>query len=197
MGARRRIWDVFHDAGTAREDAAFAFALPIVGRTDWNNVVATSLDTSPMPGELLSGNVVFDFVARRRAATVRDTLAFELKHIVRDAGWLAQAIQQHPKSNIISSADWEVSLPAGKALALVFTALLNNKESTGATFAVQIDGQEKWHRSLKGGESEATTIDLSSLAGKKPHITFTIDPQGGSQNDWATWVQPRVIVQEK
>jgi hypothetical protein len=39
MGRKRAIWDVFQKAGTKDEEAAFAFALPIVGRTDWSNVV--------------------------------------------------------------------------------------------------------------------------------------------------------------
>jgi hypothetical protein len=193
MGEKRKLWDVFRDAGTDREDAAFAFALPIVGRKDWSDITATKLDNTPVPKEFLADGIVFDFVARRRAAVVQNTLAFELRHIVKDAGWLAHAIQQHPKSNVVSTADWEVDLPAGKPLALAFTALLNKNESTGATFAVKIDGEEKWRQSLKGGESAPARLDISSLAGKKVRITFAIDPQGPSQNDWATWVQPKIV----
>ncbi len=39
MGHRRPIWEVFEKAETPGEDEAFAFSLPIVGRTDWKNLV--------------------------------------------------------------------------------------------------------------------------------------------------------------
>ncbi|MEI7774828.1 MAG: DUF5722 domain-containing protein, partial [Verrucomicrobiota bacterium] len=41
IGKKRAIWSVFKSAGTEQEDSAFAFALPIVGRVDWNNVVSS------------------------------------------------------------------------------------------------------------------------------------------------------------
>lgn len=40
MGRKRLIWEVFQKAGTPAEAAAFSFALPIVGREDWSNLVA-------------------------------------------------------------------------------------------------------------------------------------------------------------
>ena len=40
MGRQRLLWSVFQKAGTSEEDAAFAFALPIVGRENWTGVVA-------------------------------------------------------------------------------------------------------------------------------------------------------------
>lgn len=40
IGRRRKIWEVMQKAGTADEDRAFAFALPIVGRKDWSSIIA-------------------------------------------------------------------------------------------------------------------------------------------------------------
>ena len=38
IGRPRKIWEVMQKAGTAGEDDAFAFALPMVGRTSWENI---------------------------------------------------------------------------------------------------------------------------------------------------------------
>ena len=39
IGRRRKIWEVMQKAGTVGEDEAFAFALSIVGRKDWNDLL--------------------------------------------------------------------------------------------------------------------------------------------------------------
>ena len=40
IGRARKIWEVVQKAGTPEEDAAFAFALPLIGRKDWRDVIA-------------------------------------------------------------------------------------------------------------------------------------------------------------
>lgn len=40
LGRARKIWEVVRQAGTETEDAAFAFALPVVGLHDWRSVVS-------------------------------------------------------------------------------------------------------------------------------------------------------------
>jgi hypothetical protein len=49
VGRARKIWDVMRAAGTPEEDAAFAFALPIIGRKDWSHVVAPVPGAAPRP----------------------------------------------------------------------------------------------------------------------------------------------------
>ncbi len=44
MGRARRIWEVVRQAGTPQEDVAFAFALPVVGRSNWQRVVTPPAD---------------------------------------------------------------------------------------------------------------------------------------------------------
>ncbi len=44
LGEKRPIWDVFQAAGTPDEDAAFRFALPLIGAPDW----ATAAKSSPV-----------------------------------------------------------------------------------------------------------------------------------------------------
>ena len=194
MGAKRIIWDTFQKAGTPGEDAAFAFALPIVGRKDWSNLIATQLDNSPAPPDRVTAGVIFDFVAQRRAAQVENTMALEFRRILRDAGWMATALQQHPNAHGLSRATWRVTVPAGKRCALRFTALLNHAESKGAGFAVKIDGRSVFDKKLAGMESERVEIDLASWAGKEVAIEFLIDPLDRNQFAWATWIEPRIVL---
>jgi hypothetical protein len=55
IGRKRKIWDAFQKVGTPDEDTAFAFALPIVGRSDWSHIVATKLDEPPRSPEIRVG----------------------------------------------------------------------------------------------------------------------------------------------
>ena len=194
MGAKRIIWDTFQKAGTPGEDAAFTFALPIVGRKDWSNIVATQLDNSPAAPDRVIIGVLYDFVANRRAAQVENTLAFEFKRVLRDAGWMATALQQHPNQHGLSRATWRIAVPAGKPCALRFTALLNHAESHGAGFAVKIDGQTVFDKKLAGKESERAEIDLAPWAGKEAAFEFLIDPFDRNQFAWATWIEPRIVL---
>ena len=194
MGRTRKIWDVMRQAGTPEEDAAFAFALPVVGRKDWSDIVAARLDTTPVPPDRMSAGIVFDFVANRRAAQLENTLAFEHKQIPREADSPATAIQQHPNPRGLSRATWRVAVPAGQPCVLRFTALLNHAESRGAGFAVRIDGQTVFDKKLGGKESARAEIDLTPWAGKDATFDFLIDPLDRNQFAWATWVEPRIVL---
>ena len=194
MGAKRIIWDTFRKAGTPEEDAAFAFALPVVGRKDWSNIVAMKLDNSPAAPDRVTTGVLFDFVANRRAAQLENTMAFEFKRVLRDAGWMATALQQHPNPHGLSRATWRVAVPAGKPCVLRFTALLNHAESKGAGFSVKIDGRSVFDKKLAGKESERAEIDLAPWTGKEVAFDFLIDPLGRNQFGWATWIEPRIVL---
>ena len=194
MGRARKIWDVVRAAGTAQEDAAFAFALPIVGRKDWSNAVSAEIDRTPVSPARFAAGIVFDFDAQRAAAQLENTLAFELKRISHDAAWTATALQQHPNQRGLSRATWRVTVPAGQPCALRFTALLNHPESQGAGFAVKIDGKTVFEKKLSGKQSGRAEIDLAPWAGKKAAFDFLIDPLDNSQFAWATWVEPRIVL---
>ena len=176
LGRKRLIWDVFQKAGTPEEDAAFAFALPIVGRKNWSNIVATQLDNSPASPARVTTGVIYDFVANRRAAKVDNTLALEFKRVLCDASWMATALQQHPNPHGLSRATWRVAVPAEKLCVLRYTALLNHAESQGAGFAVKIDGQTVFDKKVTANESERAAIDLAPWAGREAAFDFLIDP---------------------
>jgi len=196
MGRTRQIWNVFQKAGTPEEDAAFAFALPIVGRTDWQNLLAKDIAPSSPDSTPPSSDIVFDFVAERHSAVVTNTLALELKRVTKSAGWLAKALQQHPNPSGTSRAEWHVTLlPAanGKQLHLTTTALLNNAQSHGVSFAILANGRKLWSKDLKGAESQSVDLDLSDAAGKEITLDFEVTAIHGSDNAWATWVEPRIV----
>lgn len=194
MGRPRPIWDVFQKAGTPEEDSAFAFALPLVDRTDWTNLIASKLDTSPIPNGALD-DIIFDFVAHRAQATRENTASLDMKRVMKDAGWLAIGLQQHPNPKGASVVTWKVPLPpqTGARPVLTFTALLNNKEGNGASFAVKVNGESKWFRELAPGATEPAEIDLTSYSDREITVAFEVDSLGDPAYDWATWIQPRVV----
>ncbi len=196
MGRQRLIWEVFQKAGTPKEDAAFAFALPIVGRKDWTDLIASHIEKSRPGGTAPSSDVVFDFVAERRTAGVTNTLALELKRVTKSAGWLATALQQHPNATGASHVEWHVKLPAaqaGKRLVLSTTALLNHPESHGIHFAIQIEGKKQWEKTAAPMESAPVELDLTDSASHEITVDFEVNPIHGSQYAWATWIEPRIV----
>jgi hypothetical protein len=194
MGTRRKIWDVFQKAGTPEEDAAFAFALPMIGRNDWINVVASNLEP-PRMIDRAGEDIIYDFVAHRAKATRENTASLEFKRVMKDAGWLANGLQQHPNAKGASVIWWKLPLPKNGDghLVLTFSALLNNQNGSGASFEVKLNGQSKWSHKLMPTASETGEIDLSNYSGSEITVGFEVDALGDPAHDWATWIQPRVI----
>lgn len=194
MGRQRMIWNLFQKASTPEEDSAFSVALPIVGRTDWTNVIASRLDTSPLPN---GGHdpVIYDFVAHRAQAKRENTASLDLKRVMKDAGWLANGLQQHPNPKGASVISWKVSLPAKaqQRTVLTFSALLNNPNGNGASFDVKVNGEPKWTRKIAPAATESGEIDLTNYAGREITVAFEVDALGDPAFDWATWIQPRVV----
>lgn len=195
IGRARKIWDVVQKAGTPEEDAAFAFALPIIGRQDWSDVVATKFDP-PRPAKREPGRVVFDFVAQRAQAQQDNVQSVELRHIGPPDEVPQEALQQHPKPRGLGRLTYRVAIPAAdaKRCLLVFDALLNNAKSNGAGFAVEIDGREVFARKLSGAERVPAEIDLADFRGREVSVVFIVDALADPSYDWATWVAPRVVL---
>ena len=195
IGRARKIWDVVQKAGTPEEDAAFAFALPVIGRKDWNAVVATKFDP-PRPASRKPGRVVFDFVAQRGKAQQENVQAVELRRIGPPDEVQQAALQQHPKPREPGRLTYRVAIPAADAqrCLLVFDVLLNNPKSSGAGFAVEIDGRAVFARNLSGGERVPAEIDLADYRGREVSVAFIVDPLADPTYDWATWVAPCVVL---
>jgi hypothetical protein len=195
VGRARKLWDVVQKAGTPEEEVAFAFALPIVGRKDWSDVVAAKFDP-PRAVKRETGHVVFDFVAQRVKAQQENVQSVELRRIGPPDEVPEDALQQHPKPKGRALLTYRVAIPAAdaKRCLLTFDALLNNAKSTGAAFAIEIDGREAFARQLKGGERVPAEIDLADFRGREVSITFIVDPLTDPAGDWATWVTPRIVL---
>jgi hypothetical protein len=194
-GRARKLWDVVQKAGTPEEEAAFAFALPIVGREDWSGVVATKFDP-PRAVKRETGHVVFDFVAQRAKAQQANVQSVELRRIGPPDEVPEDALQQHPKPKGRALLTYRVAIPAedAKRCLLTFDALLNNPKSNGAAFAIEMDGREVFARQLKGAERVPAEIDLADFRGREVSIAFIVDPLTDPAGDWATWVTPRIVL---
>jgi hypothetical protein len=195
VGRARKLWDVVQKAGTSEEEAAFAFALPIVGRKDWSGVVATKFDP-PRALKRETGHVVFDFVAQRAKAQQENVQSVQLRRIGPPDEVPEDALQQHPKPKGRALLTYRVAIPAAdaKRCLLTFDALLNNPKSNGAAFAIEMDGREVFARQLKGAERVPAEIDLTSFRGREVSIAFIVDPLTEPSGDWATWVTPRIVL---
>ena len=195
VGRARKLWEVVQKAGTPEEEAAFAFALPIVGRKDWSDVVATTFDP-PRAVKRETGHVVFDFVAQRAKAQQENVQSVELRRIGPPDEVPEDALQQHPKPKGRALLTYRVAIPAkdAKRCVLTFDALLNNAKSNGAAFAIEMDGREVFARQLKGGERVPAEMDLADFRGREVSIAFIVDPLTDPGGDWATWVTPRIVL---
>ncbi len=195
VGKERAIWRVFKSAGTDQEDGACAFALPIIGRSDWSNLVSTKFEP-PRRQILEEGRVFYDFVQKRDEA-----LNENIQNLARKLVGPVDEVQrvgllEHPMPKGLGRLSFKVEIPAeteGDAF-LVFEALLNHEKSSGAAFQVEVDGREVFSRILRGGESFPSEISLNAYRGREVWISWNVDALKDPAYDWATWVAPRVVV---
>lgn len=196
MGRARQIHAVIRAAGGPGEDAAFAFALPILGRTTWDGILATSIAPARPPREAPQ-SVVIDLL-RTASPPEQDNLESVQKCTV-EAGSLSpkRAVLLHPKPQ--GSGRWvikNITLPTSRegTCRLQFDLLLNHPESQGAAFFVEINGQERFRAQLSGAEHSAHAIDLRAFQGQTIHLALGVDCLKDPAYDWCTWIEPRVIL---
>lgn len=194
VGHARKIWEVVQKAGTPDEDEAFAFALPIIGRPDWQKVVAESLE--PVRATRPVEDVIFDFVARRVEARQENLQSLEFKQIGPPDEVPLRALQQHPQPQGIGTLRYRVLLPqvaSGRKLVLAFEALLNHAQSSGASFAVRVDGRDVFARKLHGAERVPAEVQLVDGDSRHVEIEFAVEALADPAFDWATWIAPRIL----
>lgn len=200
VGRKRKLWEVVQAAGTPEEDAVFAFALPIVGRTDWSNVVSSNFD-APRKPRAMRRHVVYDFVLHLKEAVAENVQAVERKKIGARDEVQEVGILEHPKAKGLGSLKFTLDLPNASAgdeefPVLVFDALLNHEKSSGADFRVQVNGDEVFSRRLRGSERVPAEVDLRPWSGKTVSIMFGVDAAGDPAHDWTTWVTPAVVLRK-
>jgi hypothetical protein len=135
---------------------------------------------------------------------------------VSRGGRLVRTIFQHPDGRRNGDATYEIPLPTqpqGGRLVLKFATVISNATGDGVRFAVLVDGSEVWHETQTlflppaGGEVAAAhdaiapgrdpfsdhVVDLTAHAGHTIRLTLRVNAIGDNSNDWANWVEPRVI----
>jgi hypothetical protein len=201
IGRKRMIWEIVRSAGTEAEDAAFAFALPIVGRVDWSNVVSTQFE-APRSVKIDKQRVVYDFVLHLKEAVAENTQVVEKRKIGPRDEVQETAILEHPRAVGRGLLKFSVQIPEGEMEGkkaypvLKFDALLNSEKSSGAGFYVEVNGENIFSRVLRGGERVPTELDLSRWAGQNVLLVFGVDAAGDPSYDSATWVSPAIVYRD-
>lgn len=194
IGRKRAIWSVFQSAGTAQEDAAFAFALPIVGRTNWSNLISSKFEPPRTPF-CEADKVVYDFVQNRNLAVNENVQNVVRKMVGPEDEIQRPGLLEHPTPKGRGRLFFEVELPSQKEgdCVLLFEALLNHEKSTGAAFAVEVNGAEVFARSLTALEKVTAEISLNDWRGRTVTICWIVDALKDPSYDWTTWIAPRIV----
>ena len=195
VGNERALWRVFKSAGTEQEDAACAFALPIIGRADWSNLIASSFEP-PRRKTSEKGTLIYDFVLNRDSASRENLQDVSRKMVGPEDEVRRSALLEHPMVKGRGRLAFRVELPPEEKgdCVLAFEALLNHPKSTGAAFRVEVDGREMFAKTLGGGEQVPAEILLNEWRGREVLICFEVDPLKDPAYDWTTWVAPRVML---
>ncbi|NBV86618.1 MAG: hypothetical protein EBS01_10245 [Verrucomicrobia bacterium] len=198
IGKKRAIWGVFKSAGTEEEDAAFAFALPLVGRTDWGGVVSLKFEP-PRAAFKEADNLVYDFVQNRDFAHKENVQNVARKLVGPEDEIQRPGLLEHPMPKGPGRLSFKVKLPSDsdEDCLLMFEALLNHEKSTGAAFSVEVEGKEVFAQSLKAGEQVPVEISLNPWRGREVSICWIVDALKDPGYDWTTWVAPRVVLRKR
>ena len=198
MGRKRRIWDVVKSAGTPGEEAAFAFALPVVGLTDWSDVICPQIEAARSPRKERF-RVFYNFNSKLKEAISENVHVVQLCKTgsldeVRETG-----ILEHPKPKGEGFLKYNVSfppseIPLGGPLMLKFDALLNHAKSKGAGFRVQIDGTEVFSKVLGPMERIPVEVNVERWRGKSVPIVWIVDAAGDPSYDSAVWIEPALVI---
>jgi hypothetical protein len=91
--------------------------------------------------------------------------------------------------------------------------VITNASANGVRFVVLVNGREVWADTKtaflapktdaeKSGQDSLLptaapfsdhTVDLSSYAGQTVSLTLRVNAMGNNANDWANWVEPRIV----
>jgi hypothetical protein len=161
----------------------------------------------------LPKNTVFDLLQIDKA-TVNNCADWRNSGVTRN-GRTLPTIYQHPKEGD-ADASYTINLPKAakdKKLVMRFGTVVTNKSDDGVKFSVLVDGKELWNLTQMsylapaGSESKSaqssimpnqpifkdTILDLTQYAGKTITLTLRVNPIGGIANDWANWIEPRIL----
>lgn len=197
IGRARMIHAVMRAAGTPEEDAAFAFALPIVKRASWANLLSPVRE-AVQPSKNGTERLMLDLLRTVPAPEEDNLQAVHKKKFAPEGEAQKRGVLLHPKPK--GAGRWifkgipipQVTAGQGPCY-LKFEVLLNHPESRGAAFFVEINGRETFRVSLLGSERSGHSVDLRSFAGQTVDLALGVDSLGDPAYDWCTWIEPRVV----
>ncbi len=194
LSKKRLMYDVFAAAGTPREEAAFAFALPVIGIASFEETPEAA-ERCQSIFDVPAEDLCFDFLAHLPEAEEENNLALEERDIVRAAGWLTRVLFQHPPADGWGRVGFAVTLPeaAGRNLQLGFETMLGHADSDGVRFRIAVDGEVIFDAVQQPGPPTSHLLDMTAYAGKKVKIDFLVEKYGNNSADWAYWVQPSLL----
>ena len=199
MGRQLYLHDVFRDAGTDRWRSAFAFAKPIIGIDEWEEVLPEK-DASRFEASCLAlpedefSSVVTDLTEKMKEVRPSNSADWREEFVFEAVGY-RPSIFHHPNASGDGDGVFSLVLPtvdASKRLLLKFDTAFTHESDDGVRFSVLVDGVELWSHSQKTVASQAHEIDLTAWAGKAISLTLRVNPLMNSTYDWANWVWPRI-----
>ena len=158
--------------------------------------------------------MIFD-LTRTDRATTKNCADWRTSNVQRE-GRLLRTVFQHPDGRSNGDATYEVSLPAltkGQKLLMRFATVITQRTQDGVRFAVLVNDSELWSEvraeSLSPTPAEAQSahgeilpghkpfsdhaLDLSQYAGRTIRLTLRVHALANNSNDWANWVEPRIV----
>ncbi len=185
-GRKFPSWDVFKAAGTAQWEAAFRFALPLVGIRNWSelNPVRRVLEKTPIPPP--ESGVVHDLVRSYAQARRSDCADWRVVGVVVD-GRDIDGVFQHPPGTGVAIARYDLALPSGQRCVLKCHTGFLAASRNGAEFSIRIDDQVIWSKIQTAQAFAPVSIDLSRWRGKRIELALCVDGRGDVTNDWCVW----------
>ena len=193
-GRRKPAWAVYQAAGTPDWERVSAFALPIIGLTNWAQVtLETNIAAASESGTTRDPALVFDVLEHAGEAVTAETLAFQPGDVLKSAGWIAAALVQHPTGKR-STAAWDVTLPAAgtSRLVLEFGTALDAPSTDGVRFEVEVDGRRVFEHEQTTRAYQPHNVDLTAFAGRKIRLVLAVDPRASAAHDKAAWAEPGI-----
>lgn len=175
------------------KDGRQAFAVPVPGA-----LILALAPPAPVaaPGDLLAlpftSHVVFgDGIERAASGYFRGSVT-----VARCGGVQRKALSLHPPPAGRSLADYLVRLPEEPVRLSARIGIADGARSKGVTFAVQVNAETQFTRSLAPGSGWVpVAVALAPWRGQGVLLTLVTDAEGGHDFDWAVWGEPQIEAQ--
>ena len=104
-------------------------------------------------------------------------------------------LSMHPPDQGATTADYPLTLPAGRAVLRCFIGLRDGSKSDGCSFIVKANGVAVAEQRKLPGEWSELTVDLSPWAGKPLVLSLVTDSAGSHNFDWAVWGEAKLTAE--